>query len=806
METKEQNNLLSDLKNNPLFITEDKIENYSDSEESYKYYVESENKLKKKKAPRKKRAKKPKKVNIRFKNKFLKKSDLFSDNEIEEKDSDKFNYMEINDNLKLNFEKREIKKKDFDYYLNLEKQNKIQGDQKLKEEKKIFAKIFVNLGKQMEIINNDEFEIEITKDNDEEEGGNNLVKVLDNTKELVFNLINKDKEIIENLDTKDNLDDINENEKKNDFINLENDNFDDKEVIEKDDEEKKLIVENKKKDLEKLNCEKQMILEEKKVKNVVKKIEQKIIHKRIKKNSSSIFNFQNLKKKKPNFQKALTRDDFKKIYTNEMKKRNSLRIKDTSYLKKLFKTKSYKEMEQEKKLEIEQKEKMEEELDEDYNIEEGSNLEEQMDEEEMLIEQMKKNKEIVNDLENEGFSEDNNQDNINDLENKGDLQDQNRDFVENEKGTDFDEEFKDILNKEKGDNNLENEIDLENGGKNNFETEKQNLVIGENDDLDENSNDEDGDKKIYNEFIEKIQIETKGKKLKKIGNLIKEYDEEKKLKKKFEKKRFDKVKKHIKNGFFEIEAELGSENEEHDFIIKKINKNAEDENEEGLDISDEELINKEEQVLIEKNEYKAHKKFLQDMINDEKKQLEKIVKGNFYKNAQRNHDKFLEEKEERKNKLLRMKEMFEFLEENNPFIYKQEESIEKAHLFGIDIDPEDLEEEEEKQKKVYSIEDYKKDLKYILKKYGDKYKEKKNNNFFCQSSNKIKIVKNGKKKFGGFQKQSILDMKKQKGNNKNIFASEFSLENRFCEKREEKNSAVSKIMLFGNIKHNNNDN
>jgi len=41
------------------------------------------------------------------------------------------------------------------------------------------------------------------------------------------------------------------------------------------------------------------------------------------------------------------------------------------------------------------------------------------------------------------------------------------------------------------------------------------------------------------------------------------------------------------------EAELGSDNEANDHVVKKIDKNDIEEQEEGLDLTDEELVNRE---------------------------------------------------------------------------------------------------------------------------------------------------------------------------------------------------------------------
>ncbi len=54
-------------------------------------------------------------------------------------------------------------------------------------------------------------------------------------------------------------------------------------------------------------------------------------------------------------------------------------------------------------------------------------------------------------------------------------------------------------------------------------------------------------------------------------------------------------------------------------------------------------------------------------MKDEQKQLENILHGNFFNKIKEDHENLLEEEKERMDKLNKMKEMFTFLENNNPF-------------------------------------------------------------------------------------------------------------------------------------------
>ena len=52
---------------------------------------------------------------------------------------------------------------------------------------------------------------------------------------------------------------------------------------------------------------------------------------------------------------------------------------------------------------------------------------------------------------------------------------------------------------------------------------------------------------------------------------------------------------------------MGSDNEEHDYVVKKINKNDIEEQEEGLDVTDEELVDQNQLEFDDNNEFGAHR-------------------------------------------------------------------------------------------------------------------------------------------------------------------------------------------------------
>lgn len=81
-------------------------------------------------------------------------------------------------------------------------------------------------------------------------------------------------------------------------------------------------------------------------------------------------------------------------------------------------------------------------------------------------------------------------------------------------------------------------------------------------------------------------------------------------------------------GFFDEEAELGSDDEEKDDVRKDINKNDVEENEDGLDSSLDGFVDKEvDNAVIGDAEADALAQFQQDLINDDRAQTLKIMRG-----------------------------------------------------------------------------------------------------------------------------------------------------------------------------------
>lgn len=86
--------------------------------------------------------------------------------------------------------------------------------------------------------------------------------------------------------------------------------------------------------------------------------------------------------------------------------------------------------------------------------------------------------------------------------------------------------------------------------------------------------------------------------------------------------------KKIAASLFENEAELGSDNEEHDDLVKQINKNEErDEDNSELDNDLKDLINDEALQDHEYNEDDLQDKFFEDMLKKDREDIKRVIKG-----------------------------------------------------------------------------------------------------------------------------------------------------------------------------------
>lgn len=95
----------------------------------------------------------------------------------------------------------------------------------------------------------------------------------------------------------------------------------------------------------------------------------------------------------------------------------------------------------------------------------------------------------------------------------------------------------------------------------------------------------------------------------------------KRLKKKSEIILEKQIHKKIATNYFDNEAELGSDNEEHDEVVKKI-VDSENENDPNLDLSLEDII---DDNVENKNDQKD--KFIDDMFDKDKEEIRKVING-----------------------------------------------------------------------------------------------------------------------------------------------------------------------------------
>ena len=88
----------------------------------------------------------------------------------------------------------------------------------------------------------------------------------------------------------------------------------------------------------------------------------------------------------------------------------------------------------------------------------------------------------------------------------------------------------------------------------------------------------------------------------------------------------NKIKKHIASNYFDKEAELGSDNEEHDDKIKKIyNSDSELENESEKEKNIPNLID--DETILEENDSEYQEKYLNDLFLKDKEEILKVIEG-----------------------------------------------------------------------------------------------------------------------------------------------------------------------------------
>lgn len=90
----------------------------------------------------------------------------------------------------------------------------------------------------------------------------------------------------------------------------------------------------------------------------------------------------------------------------------------------------------------------------------------------------------------------------------------------------------------------------------------------------------------------------------------------------------NRLRKMINGAYVETQAELGSDNESHDDVVKKADNEDEDEDDEvGQELED--LIDNNMIDINEEDEQRAYRMFMDKLHDQDKEDLRKILKGEF---------------------------------------------------------------------------------------------------------------------------------------------------------------------------------
>ena len=125
---------------------------------------------------------------------------------------------------------------------------------------------------------------------------------------------------------------------------------------------------------------------------------------------------------------------------------------------------------------------------------------------------------------------------------------------------------------------------------------------------------EKNEKTLIREGDENPEIKSKNKSKSKLLKVSDQIQIQKEIKKQ---------QKIRKNEFVESEAELGSDKEEHDDVVKKIKENDEESDDQEEDLPD--LIDKTEGIIEDNDEIK--KKFYNEMMDQDKKEINQVING-----------------------------------------------------------------------------------------------------------------------------------------------------------------------------------
>jgi hypothetical protein len=327
--------------------------------------------------------------------------------------------------------------------------------------------------------------------------------------------------------------------------------------------------------------------------------------------------------------KEHTRKQLKKVYLEHIEAKKTL-LMDTKMIPNLFKKRGYHQLEKEKLEKRSLKNKFLKRQKELKKMEEEHGSEEEiMDEEELILQQMEeeKKKEQLSQGEKEGIQEE-----------KTDKDEQIEE--ETQEDIDYDKEFAILINEEESkippEENLTSQ--KEESKKRVEEINLQTKLLEESDDEEENSN---------RKF-------SKLKKIKQVREDRRKAREERKIQ---EKLRMKEINKKFGNHFYDKEAQVGSDNEENDHVIKQINKRDHEENEEGLDKDFDELIDKDFDQENEQYDQTAADRFHIEEMMRESEQLMNFFNKNLRK-YQKEKEELEDSEKEKKKRLDTIKELF----------------------------------------------------------------------------------------------------------------------------------------------------
>ena len=337
------------------------------------------------------------------------------------------------------------------------------------------------------------------------------------------------------------------------------------------------------------------------------------------------------------------RKQLKKVYMEHIEAKKTL-LMDTASIPQMFRRRGYEDVEREKierKSVKEQFRRRQEQLAEmDQGEDEG---EEPLDEEEMILRELEEKKQ------------------------EPAAPEQGEEDIEQEFGCLVEHEEKEAKQREENREEREGETKGETQGDTQGETYRETRGYTQGDTQGENAKKENGPGEIEGtdeEQENEMPEERRFTKLKKIRQKKQERREAREKRQKEEQERQREIDKTYGKLFYDKEAEVGSENEENDHIVKKINQGEAGENEEGLDEDYEELIDRSFDREDARYDQAAADRFhIEEMIRDSE-QLFHLFNRNLEK-YQREKDHLEETERDKQRRLDKIRALFEQFTKQN---------------------------------------------------------------------------------------------------------------------------------------------